>query len=43
MEISITKTETMAFRGKYPVRTKRAIGNHVLEQVRNFNYLDCNV
>jgi hypothetical protein len=42
-EISITKTKTMAFRGKYPVRTKTVIGNHVLEEARNFNYLGCDV
>jgi hypothetical protein len=43
MEISVTKTKTMAYSGKYPVRTKILVGNHVLELVRNFNYLGCEV
>jgi hypothetical protein len=43
MEISAAETKLMAFRRKYPDRTNIAIGNHVLEQVRNFNHLDCDV
>ncbi len=33
----------MAFRGKYPVRSKIAIGNYNLEQVSNFRYLGCDI
>jgi hypothetical protein len=29
----------MAFKGRYPVRTKIVIGNKIIEQVNSFNYL----
>jgi hypothetical protein len=29
----------MAFKGRDPVRTKIAIGNIIIEQVKSFNYL----
>jgi hypothetical protein len=33
----------MAFKGKFPVRSKINIDNCPLEQVRHFNYLGCDV
>jgi hypothetical protein len=33
----------MAFKGKFPVRSKINIENCPLEQVGNFNYLGCDV
>jgi hypothetical protein len=34
----------MAFRGKYPIRSKITLDNNsITEQVSNFNYLGCNV
>ena len=38
-EISIIKTKIMPFRGKEPITTKMMIGDRILEQVSNFNYL----
>jgi hypothetical protein len=29
----------MAFKGKFPIRTKIVIDNNILEQVSHFNYL----
>jgi hypothetical protein len=39
MEISTTKTETMAYQGKEPIRSKICTENTISEQVNNFNYL----
>jgi hypothetical protein len=33
----------IAFEGKYPVRSKIMINNKITEQVKNFNYLDCDI
>jgi hypothetical protein len=38
-KISIQKTKVMAFKGKFPIRTKIVIDNNILEQVSHFNYL----
>lgn len=35
----MTKTKTMAFTGKYPIRTKIILENTMLEQVSRFKYL----
>ena len=43
LTISVRKTKTMAFKGKYPVRTKIVINNSTLEQVSRFKYLGCAV
>lgn len=29
----------MAFKEKQPIRTKTVVDEHILEQVKNFNYL----
>lgn len=42
-EISTKKTKTMAFSGKFPVRTKIVAENEVLEQVGHCNYMWCNI
>ena len=43
MKISTSKTKTMAFSGKYPVRTKIVVNDIVLEQVKHFKYLGCDI
>jgi hypothetical protein len=43
LKISINKIKTMAFKGKYPVRTKILIEDKTLEQVNNFKYLGYDV
>jgi hypothetical protein len=37
------KTKVMAFKGKNPVRSKIVLDDQILEQIRNFNYLRCDV
>jgi len=39
MELSQEKSETMAFSGQEPARSKIIVGNKRLQQVRNFKYL----
>ena len=41
--LSPNKTKVMAFRGKYPVRTKIEVNGNILEQVSSFNYLGCEI
>jgi hypothetical protein len=43
LKSSINKTKTMAYKGKYPVRTKIAIEDKTLEQVNHFRYLGYDV
>ena len=43
LTISVRKTKTTAFKGKYPARTKIVINNSTLEQVSRFKYLGCAV
>jgi hypothetical protein len=43
LEISINKSKVMAFKGKYPVRSKIMINNKIIKQVKNFNYLGCDI
>lgn len=43
LSISVSKTKVMAFRGKYPIRTKIIIDDKVIEQVKHFNYLGCDI
>jgi hypothetical protein len=33
----------MAFKGKYPQRSKIIIDDYPLEPIKHFNYLDCNI
>jgi hypothetical protein len=40
-KISTDKTKIMAFKGKHLVRSKIEIDGSILEQVRQFNYLGC--
>jgi hypothetical protein len=39
LKISTNETKTMAFKGKYPVRTKIIIEDKTLEQVNHFKYV----
>jgi len=39
LTISVQKTKSMAFKGRYPVRTKIVKDNKIIEQVIMFNYL----
>ena len=39
LTISVQKTKSMAFKGRYPVRTKIVTENKFIEQVNSFNYL----
>jgi len=41
LEISTDKTKMMAFKGKHLVRSKIEVDGSILEQVRQFNYLGC--
>jgi len=41
LKISMDKTKIMAFKGKYSVRSKIEIDGSILEQVKQFNYLGC--
>ena len=41
LQISINKTKIMAFKGKWPVRSKIVLNNCILEQVSKFKYLGC--
>ena len=40
-KISTDKTNFMAFKGKHPMRSKIEINGSILEQVKQFNYLKC--
>jgi hypothetical protein len=41
LKISTTKTEVIVFKGKHLVRSKIEIDGSILEQVKQFNYLGC--
>jgi hypothetical protein len=41
LKISTDKTKIMAFKGKQLVRSKIEIDESILEQVKQFNYLGC--
>jgi len=41
LKISTDKTKIMAFEGKYLVRSKIEIDGSILEQVKQINYLGC--
>jgi len=41
LKISMDKTKIMAFKGKHLARSKIEIDGSILEQVRQFNYLGC--
>ena len=41
LKISTDKTKIMAFKGKHLVRSKIEIDGSILEQVKQFNYLGC--
>jgi hypothetical protein len=43
LKISINKTRTIAFEGKYPARTKIVIEDKTLERVNHFKYLGYDV
>jgi len=41
LKISTDKTKIMAFKGKHLVRSKIERDGSILEQVKQFNYLEC--
>ena len=41
LKISTDKTKMMAFKGKHLVRSKIERDGSILEQVKQFNYLEC--
>ena len=41
LKISTDKTKIMAFKGKHLVRSKIEMDGSILEQVKKFNYLGC--
>jgi len=41
LKISTNKTKIMAFKGKHLVRSKIEIDGSILQQVKQFNYLGC--
>ena len=43
LKISTTKTKSMGFQGKEDMRTKTVMNGKTIEQVRDFNYLGCNI
>ena len=43
MKISTQKSKVMAFKGKWPVRSKIVLCDQTLEQVRHFKYLGCDI
>jgi hypothetical protein len=43
LKMSVTKTKTMAFKGKYPIRIKIVINDKILEQVSHFKYLGSDI
>ncbi len=43
LTISVRNNKIMAFKGKYPVKTKIVINNSTLEHVSRFEYLGCAV
>ena len=43
MKKSISKTKSMAFKGKEPVKTKLVINNKPIEQIQHFTYLGCDI
>lgn len=43
LEISEKKTKVMAFKGKFPVRSKIVINGNIIDQVSHFNFLGCDI
>ena len=43
LKISKDKTKIMSFEGKYLVRSKLEIDGSILQQVKRFNYLGCDL
>ncbi len=43
LEISIQKTKSMAFQGKYPNRCKLVVNSQNIEQVSSFKFLGCDL
>ena len=43
LKFSTSKTKSMGFQGKENMRTKIVINRKIIEQVRDFNYLGCNI
>ena len=41
LKISTDETKIMAFKGKHLVRSKIEIDGSILEQVKQFNYMGC--
>jgi hypothetical protein len=43
LKISASKTKIMTFLGKYEIRSKIVIKDDIIEQMRHFNYLCCDI
>ena len=43
LKISKSKTKTVAFKGRDPVRSKITINNNVIEQINTFHDLGCSI
>jgi hypothetical protein len=43
LTISTTKTKTMAFRGRDPIRSKIVFNNKITEQINTYDYLQCSL
>jgi hypothetical protein len=41
LKISTSKTKTMAFKGRDPVRSKIIVNNNAIEQINTFHDLGC--
>lgn len=41
--MSTSTTKTMAFKQRYPLKSKIVMNNNSIEQINTFNYLGCTV
>jgi hypothetical protein len=43
LKISTSKTQTIAYKGRGPVRSKILVNNNIVEQINTFSYVGCSV
>jgi hypothetical protein len=43
LKFSKSRTKTMAFKGRDPVRSKIVINTNIIKQINTFNYLGCSI